>query len=84
MGIFKFRKTIKLDNGVKMNINKGSVSFTTTDENGNSVTYNPKKETTTTNIKLGGGLSYVDQKSTKEKSNKKKSTSKTTTKTKKN
>lgn len=72
MGQIRYRKTITLPNGIKMNINKGSVSYTMTDDNGNSVTVNPTHETTTTNIKLGDGFSYVDQKSTKKKNTKKK------------
>ena len=65
MGRIRIRKTITLPNGVKMNINKGSVSYTVSDGKGNSVTINPKRETKTTNIKLGDGISYVDQQSTK-------------------
>lgn len=72
MGQIRYRKTITLPNGIKMNINKGSISYTMTDDNGNSVTVNPTHETTTTNIKLGDGFSYVDQKSTKKKNTKKK------------
>ena len=72
MGSIRIRKSIKLPNGVKMNINKGSVSYTMTDENDNSVTVNPTHDTTTTNIKLGNGISYIDQKkNTKKKSNSK-------------
>ena len=65
MGQIRFRKTVTLPNGMKMNINKNSVSFTAVDESGNSVTINPKHKTKTTNIKLGNGFSYVDQTSTK-------------------
>lgn len=74
MGQIRFRKTITLPNGVKMNINKGSISYTMTDDKGNSVTVNPTHETTTTNIKLGDGFSYIDQKSNKKKKTTKKKT----------
>jgi len=66
-GNFRFRKSFTLPNGMKVNFNKDSTSFTIPAGNGNSITINPDKETQTTKINLGNGVSYVQTDSTKEK-----------------
>ena len=45
MGNIRVRKTITLPNGIKININKDSISYTGKDIFGNKLTINPKKET---------------------------------------
>ena len=55
------RKTIKLPNGMKINFNKDSISYTVS--NGKtSYTYNPKKKMETKNVKLSKDLSLIDKK----------------------
>ena len=68
MGNIRVRKTITLPNGIKININKDSISYTGKDIFGNKLTINPKKETKTTSAKICDGVTYVDKKSLKEKS----------------
>ena len=55
------RKTIKLPNGIKINFNKDSISYTVS--NGKAIyTYNPKKKIETKNVKLSKDLSIIDKK----------------------
>ncbi len=69
MGRIRIRKTITLPNGVKININKDSISYTVSGAGGN-YTYNPKKETATTTVKIADGISYVDKQKIKTKTEK--------------
>lgn len=55
------RKTIKLPNGMKINFNKDSISYTMSDGK-NSYTYNPKKKMETKNVKISKDLSIIDKK----------------------
>ena len=55
------RKTIKLPNGMKINFNKDSISYTVSNGKA-SYTYNPKKKMETKNVKLSKDLSLIDKK----------------------
>lgn len=55
------RKTIKLPNGMKINFNKNSVSYTISNGKA-SYTYNPKKKMETKNVKISKDLSIIDKK----------------------
>ena len=52
------RKTIKLPNGMKINFNKDSISYTVSNGKA-SYTYNPKKKMETKNVKLSKDLSLI-------------------------
>lgn len=55
------RKSIKLPNGMKINFNKNSVSYTISNGKA-SYTYNPKKKMETKNVKLSKDVSIIDKK----------------------
>lgn len=55
------RKTIKLPNGMKINFNKDSISYTVSDGKA-SYTYNPKKKMETKNVKISKNISLIDKK----------------------
>ena len=67
---FRYRKSIKLGKGVRLNINKGSVSMSAGGK-GARVTVNSKGRKTTTVGLPGTGISYQTTSSTKSNKQKK-------------